>query len=35
MPHLLITSNTTNVMIAIIVAPAAIGRTDEPALKTK
>ena len=40
MPHLIITSNTTNMMIAMtttstIVAPAAIGRTDEPAFKTK
>ena len=40
MPHLLITSNTTNMMIAMttrstIVAPVATGRADEPALKTK
>ena len=40
MPHLIKTSNTTDVMIAmttksIIVAPAATGRTDEPTLKTK
>ena len=39
MPHLITTSNTTNVMIAMItmstiVAPAATGRADEPALKT-
>ena len=40
MPHLIITSNTTNMMIAMIttstiVTPAATGRTDEPAFKTK
>ena len=40
MPHLIITSNTTNVMIAMtttstIVTPAATGRADEPAFKTK
>ena len=41
MPHLIITSSTTNVMIAMtttstIVAPVAItGRADEPTLKTK
>ena len=41
MPHLIITSNTTKMMIAmittstIIVAPAATGRADEPAFKTK
>ena len=38
--HLIKTSNTTNVMIVMtttstIVAPAATGRTDESALKTK
>ena len=40
MPHLIITSSTTNMMIAMItastiVAPAATGRADEPAFKTK
>ena len=39
MSHLIITSNTTNVMMAMtttstMVAPAATGRTDESALKT-
>ena len=38
MSHLIITSNTTNMMMvmttrSIIVAPAATGRTGEPALK--
>ena len=42
MSHLIITSSTTDIMIAIlmtttsnIVAPAATGRADKPALKTK
>ena len=40
MPHLIITSNTTIMMIAMItmstiVAPVATGRADEPALKIK
>ena len=41
MSHLIIISNTTNVMMMImtttstIVAPAATGRADEPAFKTK
>ena len=38
MSHLVITNNTTNVMIMMtrittIVVPAATGRTDEPAFK--
>ena len=40
MPHLIKTSNTTNMTVAmttksIIVAPAATGKTDKPTLKTK
>ena len=42
MSHLIIKSNTTNVMIAIVmittstmVTPAATGRADGPAFKTK
>ena len=40
MSHRIITSNTTNVMMMMttmstIVAPAATGRTGEPAFKTK
>ena len=40
MSHLIITSNTTNMMTAMtttsaIVAPAATGTTDEPVFKTK
>ena len=40
MSHLIIKSNTTNVMMVMtttstMVAPAATGRADEPALKTR